>query len=120
MAKLLDRATAGDPTVIDELLAAHRDRLRRMVDVHLDPRVGGRGDASDVIQEALVDAAGHLPDYLANHRAIPFYVWLRKLAWQRLIKFHERHLGAQKRTVLREQPPWAGIEQGSLGHLAQN
>jgi RNA polymerase sigma-70 factor (ECF subfamily) len=42
-----------------------------------------------------------LADY-ARQRPIPFYPWLRQIAWQRLVKLHERHVYAEKRAVGRE------------------
>jgi RNA polymerase sigma-70 factor (ECF subfamily) len=74
-----------------------------MVAVRLDRRLGARVDPSDVVQEALLDAAQELSDYL-RQRPLPFYPWLRQLAWERLIELHRRHLQAQRRSVKREEP----------------
>ncbi len=98
---LLDLAMQGDSTAINQLLSRHRARLRRMVEVYLDPRVAVRADASDVVQEALAEAAIKLPEF-ARNRDFPFYPWLRHLAWQRLVQLHRRHIGAAKRSVKRE------------------
>jgi RNA polymerase sigma-70 factor, ECF subfamily len=100
--ELLDRAAGGDASARTELLARHRARLRQMVAVHIDRRLTARVDPSDVVQEALFDAAKELPHYLAN-RPIPFYPWLRQLAWERLVELHRRHIQAQKRSVAREE-----------------
>src|SRR5262249_6811665 len=81
----------------------HRGRLRKMIAFHLDRRLAARVDPSDVVQEALVDAADKLSDYL-RHRPLPFYPWLRQLAWERLVKLHRRHLRAAKRDVRQEEP----------------
>jgi RNA polymerase sigma-70 factor (ECF subfamily) len=54
-----------------------------------------------VVQEALAEAARKLPDYL-REQPLPFYPWLRRIAWQQLVKAHRRHLGAEKRSVARE------------------
>jgi len=35
----------------------HRDRLRRMVELRADRRLDGRINASDVLQDSLLDAA---------------------------------------------------------------
>src|SRR5262245_4077950 len=101
---LLDRAATGDSSATQRLLDRHRERLGRMVAVRLDRRLAARLDPSDVVQEALMDAARKLPDYL-RRRPLPFYAWLRGLAWERLVKLHEQHLTAGKRSVLRELPP---------------
>jgi len=57
---LVARVAAGDREAIVELLARYRARLRRMVALRLDPRLQGRVDASDVIQEGYLDAIKRL------------------------------------------------------------
>ena len=64
--------------------------------------MAARIDPSDVVQEALADAAQELSDYLRD-RPLPFYPWLRQFAWERLLQLHRRHLQAQRRSVNREQ-----------------
>src|SRR6476619_211078 len=88
--ELLDRSTGGDDAACQALLARHRARLRRMVEVRLDRRLAPRVDPSDVVQEALADAAARLDDYLRD-RPLPYYPWLRRLAWIRLDRIHRRH-----------------------------
>jgi RNA polymerase sigma-70 factor, ECF subfamily len=100
--ELLDRAGKGDRLACQDLLARHRGRLRQMVALRIDRRMAARVDPSDVVQDALVDAAGQLSDYLVN-RPIPFYPWLRQFAWERLIQLHRFHLRSQRRSVDREQ-----------------
>jgi RNA polymerase sigma-70 factor (ECF subfamily) len=75
-----------------------------MIALRLDRRLAARIDPSDVVQEALMDAAEKLSDYL-RQQPLPFYPWLRRLAWERLVKLHRRHMSAQKRSVCREQEP---------------
>src|SRR5262249_2867453 len=60
-----------------------------------------RVDPSDVVQEALLDAARRLPDYLAGP-PLPFHLWLRQAACDRLREVGRRHLGAGCRPVSRE------------------
>jgi RNA polymerase sigma-70 factor, ECF subfamily len=100
---LLDQAGRGDGAACQELLARHRARLRQMVALRIDRRVAARVDPSDVVQEAFADAARKLPEYL-RERPLPFYPWLRRLAWERLMKLHHRHIAADKRSVTRESP----------------
>ena len=99
--ELLRRADAGDSGAEGELLDRHRGRLRQMVAVRIDPRLSIRVDPSDVVQEALAEATRKLPNYLRN-RPVPFYPWLRQIAWERLVHLHSQHVGAQKRSVTRE------------------
>jgi RNA polymerase sigma-70 factor (ECF subfamily) len=98
---LIDRAIRGDQGAWGELLARHRDRLRRMVALRLDRRLQGRVDASDVIQEAMLDASRRLDEYRRDP-TMPFFLWLRYLTGQRLLEQHRRLLGAQGRDAGRE------------------
>jgi RNA polymerase sigma-70 factor (ECF subfamily) len=97
----LERAAGGDPEGWRLLLAGHHDRLRRMVDLRLDPRLKGRIDPSDVLQEAYLEATQRLPEYLRQPDR-PFYLWLRLVAGERLAKLHRHYLGTQMRDVGRE------------------
>ncbi len=98
---LLQRAGGGDALAAGRLLEQHRGRLRNMVAVRIDPSLAPRIDPSDVVQEVFVEAARKLPDYLRG-RPLPFYPWLRQIAWERLVQLHRQHLGVQKRAIGRE------------------
>jgi RNA polymerase sigma-70 factor (ECF subfamily) len=100
--QLLDRAVQGDQTALGQLLERHRQRLRHMIALRLDRRLQARLDPSDVLQETLAEAARRLADYVQS-RPLPFYPWLRQLAWERLVQLHRRHVRAGKRSVRREQ-----------------
>src|SRR2546421_10722918 len=99
---LLDQAKQGNPRAADQLLARHREPVRRMIDLRLDPAIAARVDASDVVQEVLIEASRRLTDYLRDG-TMPFHLWLRHLAQDHLIDAHRRHRQAQKRGVDREQ-----------------
>jgi RNA polymerase sigma-70 factor, ECF subfamily len=100
--ELVERAAEGDVRARQQLLGRHRERLLRMVAVRIDPRLSARVDPSDVVQEALAEAAKKLDDYL-RERPLPFYPWLRQLAWDRLVKLHRRHIRSKKRSITREE-----------------
>jgi RNA polymerase sigma-70 factor (ECF subfamily) len=116
--RLLQQAHQGNAQALDHVLAAHRDYLRRLIDLHLDARLRGRIDASDVVQETFLEAVRRLPDYMAR-QPMPFQLWLRQTACQRLIDLRRQHLGAECRTVERERPLPASssllLVQGVLG-----
>jgi RNA polymerase sigma-70 factor (ECF subfamily) len=101
---LIEQAATGDPDAVDRLLETHRQRLRTMVAVRIDPRLSARVDPSDIVQETLIAAHKRLPRYL-QERPIAFYPWLRRLAVQQLIDTHRRHVVAKKRDV-RQDAPW--------------
>ena len=99
--QLLNAARAGDSTAVNALLERHRDALRRMVQARLDRAVARRVDASDVVQDVLLEAHGRLAEFIASG-SMPFHLWLRYLAKDRMIDVHRRHR-AQRRSVTREQ-----------------
>jgi RNA polymerase sigma-70 factor, ECF subfamily len=98
---LLQRAASGDSRAVQDLLARHRDRLKRMVHLRLSRRLLGRVDDSDVVQEALVSISARLHEYTADPK-LPFYLWLRHLTGLKLAEIHRRHLGTQLRDADRE------------------
>jgi RNA polymerase sigma-70 factor (ECF subfamily) len=106
-AGLLRRAAQGDQAAWGALLVRSRDRLRRMVALRLDRRLQGRVDPSDIIQEAYIDASARLPEY-ARQPDMPFFLWLRFLTGQRLVRVHRQHLGAEMRDVAREVSLYRG------------
>ena len=101
--ELLDQAKAGNADAVEQLLAKHREPIRRMIDLRLDPAIVQRLDASDVVQEVLIEASRRLQDYL-KAPSMPFHLWLRHIAKDHVIDAHRRHHLAQKRGVDREQP----------------
>jgi RNA polymerase sigma-70 factor (ECF subfamily) len=106
-ADLLARARAGDRDAVSALLAGHRARLRRMVEMRLDARLQARIDASDVIQEAYVEIIERLDDYLRDPK-LPLFLWLRLVVGERLLKLHRHHLGTQMRDAGREVSLYRG------------
>src|SRR5262245_19413717 len=61
--RLLRQAAQGDPERVGAMLEQYRPRLRRMVTLRLDPRLHGRIDPSDVIQETYLEASARLAEY---------------------------------------------------------
>jgi RNA polymerase sigma-70 factor (ECF subfamily) len=115
--ELLRRTAAGDRGARGALLDRHRARLRRMIALRLDPRLAARVDPSDVVQEALAEADRRLDRYI-RERPLPFYPWLRQLAWDRLADQHRRHVRAGRRSVAREEGRFGGLSDSSAAELA--
>jgi RNA polymerase sigma-70 factor (ECF subfamily) len=99
--ELLRRAGQGDPEAVGELFAGHRPRLRRLVQLRLDRRLQGRLDPSDVLQEAYLEFARSLAEYLRNPQ-VPLFLWLRLITGRKLQALHRHHLGTQARDAARE------------------
>ncbi len=118
--RLLDDARDGKAGAVDDLLGQFREPLRRVIDLRLDPVLGRRVDASDIVQDVLIEANQRLAEYLKKPD-MPFHLWLRHLAQDRIIDTHRRHRLAQRRSVDREQPiarpGWA--DESSVSLVAQ-
>lgn len=99
--ELLLGAKAGDDDAINRLIERHRGAVLRMVQMRLDQKIRRRVAVSDVVQDVMIDASRRLQDYIANP-VMPFHLWLRHIAKDRIIDAHRRHRGSQKRSVDRE------------------
>ncbi len=116
---LLDRVRRGDDDAVNGLLERHRDAIKRMIDRRMDRVVQRRVDASDIVQDVMIEANRRLGDYLANP-TMPFQLWLRHMARDRLIDAHRRHRVASTRSVDREVAlPPAGPDASQADMLGQ-
>jgi RNA polymerase sigma-70 factor (ECF subfamily) len=115
--KLLADARRGDSAAVDALLGQFREPLRRVIDLRLDPVLARRVDASDIVQDVLLEANQRLTEYLRSP-TMPFPLWLRHLAQDRIIDTHRRHRLAQRRSIDKEQaiarPAWADESSNAL------
>jgi RNA polymerase sigma-70 factor, ECF subfamily len=102
----IERLRASGDEELGVVFEEHADRLDRIIDLRLDPRLAGRVDPADVVQETFLEAHKKLPRYLEN-ATVPVFVWLRGVALDTLIHVHRRHL-AQMRD--------AGLEVSIHGH----
>ena len=105
--RLLRRIGDGDDQGWGELLARHEPRLRRMIAFRLDPRLQGRVDPGDVLQEVYLAAFRGLDGYL-RQPAMPFFLWLRGIAGNKLLELHRHHLGTPMRDARREVSLYRG------------
>jgi RNA polymerase sigma-70 factor (ECF subfamily) len=110
---LLERASGGDEPALAELFQRHRPRLRQMVELRLDGRLAGRVDPSDVLQDAYLDVVKQLPAY-RQQESMPFFLWLRAVTGQRLLRVHRQHLGAAMRDAGRD----VALYRGALPHAS--
>jgi RNA polymerase sigma-70 factor, ECF subfamily len=119
--ELLDQVREGRADAVDQLLDAHREALRRMIALRIDPALARRVDASDVAQDVMLEASRRLQDYLREPSAMPFHLWLRYIALDHIKDAHRRHRQAQRRSLDREQAlvPAGLADQSSLDLAAQ-
>ena len=98
---LVERLRNEGESTFAELFSQHRERLWRMVNFRLDPRLHGRVDADDVLQDAYMDAINRI-QYYVDDPSTSFFIWLRLIVGQTMINIHRRHLGTQMRDANRE------------------
>jgi RNA polymerase sigma-70 factor (ECF subfamily) len=110
---LLGAVRAGEPHALGGLLTRHQPYLERFVELRLDPRLRARFDPADVVQETQMEAVRRLPRYL-EHPRLPFRLWLRQLAHDRLLNLRRDHAGAARRSVNRE----VALPEGSAAAFA--
>lgn len=108
---------AGDDLALATLFERLRERLGRMVHFRLDPRLVGRIDAEDVLQETFLEAKKRLRAFRDDDK--PFLVWARLITQQTMIDLHRKHLGAKMRSAGREvHAPASGTLSGFfVGHI---
>lgn len=100
--ELVNRVVGGDREALAELFLYYRPRLWRIVHFRMHPRLQGRIDADDVLQDAWLKAESRIKYFLSDASRSCF-IWFRMIVTQALIELHRRHLGADKRTANRER-----------------
>ena len=91
-----------DHDSLERLFAQHRDYLKQVVRLRMDPQTQKRVDASDVVQEAHIEALRRVEEF-AQNPVMPVRLWLRQIACDRLVMAQRQHVGAARRSVQREQ-----------------
>lgn len=123
--ELVNRVIRGDTDALAELFLIHRPRLWRMINFRIDPRLTGRVDADDILQEAWLRAVDRIDSFLVDASRSTF-IWFRMITTQSLLDLHRRHLGAQKRSAAKQHSIHGGWNSDStsvslarhlLGHL---
>jgi RNA polymerase sigma-70 factor (ECF subfamily) len=73
----------------------------------MDPRLRGRIDPGDIVQEAFLEAMQRFDEYRKDPK-ISFFLWLRFLTVQKLYELHRRHMGVKARDVSRDVSLFSG------------
>ncbi|MCA9174235.1 MAG: sigma-70 family RNA polymerase sigma factor [Planctomycetales bacterium] len=102
-AELLDSLRENPSEALEEVFDHYRAALGRVVASRLDPRLAGRVDPSDVVQETLLEAHRRIDEYL-KQPDLPLRRWLCLLAEQNAKAAYRWHARTQKRSIHREEP----------------
>jgi RNA polymerase sigma-70 factor (ECF subfamily) len=97
---------------IEDVVERYRQYLVMLADRQLDSRLRGKLDASDVVQQTLLEAHKNQEQYRGTHEA-ELVAWLRKILAHNLIDAM-RGLRREKRDVAREQSIDVAIETSSV------
>jgi RNA polymerase sigma-70 factor (ECF subfamily) len=100
--ELLRRAHGGDADALGRLLEAHRDSLRALAERQLRGRLASRVDASDVVQQAFLEAHRSFPEF-PGQQTSDLAAWLVRIVDFAVAKAVRDHALLQKRDVRREQ-----------------
>jgi RNA polymerase sigma-70 factor (ECF subfamily) len=100
---LLELVRDGDRSALDQLLARHRSYLLEVVALRMDHKMRARVDPSDVVQEAQLEAARRIEDFI-DRAPMPFHIWLRNTAYENLLRRRRQHVSALCRSVDGEIP----------------
>lgn len=90
--QLLERVRSHDPQALSDLFARSRERLRKMIRLRLDRRLRGKFDSSSVLQQVYLDVCRRIGEYQAEP-AQSFFLWLRRVAGERIQAMHRQYLG---------------------------
>jgi RNA polymerase sigma-70 factor (ECF subfamily) len=98
---LIARARAGDRGALGTLLDRYRGLLRRLASQGMDPALGRRLDASDLVQQTFLEAAESFERFRGAGEA-ELAAWLRRILEYNLAGAARDHLFRRKRAAGRE------------------
>jgi RNA polymerase sigma-70 factor (ECF subfamily) len=118
-ARWLAAARAGEPEALGQALEACRGYLLLVASRELGEDLQAKGGASDLVQEALLDAVKDFGRFQGDSEA-ELLLWLRRLLLNNLVDFTRRYRDAARRDVGREAPLAGASDSsaGPAGHLA--
>jgi RNA polymerase sigma-70 factor, ECF subfamily len=99
---LLQKAQAGDEAALDLLMVVARKYLSRLARTQISQRLQGKADASDLVQEALLEAHVHFSQFRGTTEG-EFGAWLRSILAGLIANHVRRFLGTKQRDARLEQ-----------------
>jgi RNA polymerase sigma-70 factor, ECF subfamily len=99
--ELLNLARRGDSDALGDLLAVYRGYLAVLARTQISRRLRGKADASDLVQETLLEAHRHFPGFRGTTER-EFIAWLRVIL-AGLLANHVRHFGTKRRDARLER-----------------
>lgn len=110
--RLLGLATADREAHLGPLLEVYRNYLRVLAEVEIGRQLQAKVDASDLVQETMMEAHKHFVGFRGDSEA-EFLAWLRQIMAGVLCGLIRRYLGTQKRDIRLERNLCDGLDQSS-------
>lgn len=112
MNALLTQAISHDPEALGHLLTLQRPYLKMLATAQIYQRLQGKADASDLVQEACLEAHRNLDKFRGS--SMPeFSAWLRGILANLLAKHVRYYLGTHQRDVNLERSLVGDFERAS-------
>lgn len=99
--QLLARARDGETAALGQLLDLYRNYLQLLARTQIDLHLRSRFSASDLVQEAMLDACHDFEQFRGRTEA-ELLAWLRRILLHNLANAVEKQVLTQKRSVRRE------------------
>jgi RNA polymerase sigma-70 factor (ECF subfamily) len=109
---LLGAALAGNISARGRLLEMYRDYLKLLARLQLDRRLQSKLDASDIVQEAFLQAH-RVFDQFQGGTEVELTAWLRQILASKLADQMRRYYGSRQRNVRLERELARDIDQSS-------
>jgi RNA polymerase sigma-70 factor, ECF subfamily len=110
--RLLHDARRGAADALGRLLERYREYLRLLARLQLDRRVQSKVDASDLVQESLLEAHRDFPNFRGTTEG-ELVGWLRQVLATNLANWVRRFLGTRCRDVRLERSIALELDQSS-------
>ncbi len=101
LVELLDRARGGDQAARDELFDKCRNYLAIMARVQVESWLRVKVDASDLVQQTMLDAYRGLSNFRGNSEG-EWLAWLKQILKHNATDFVRQYRGTEKRQQRRE------------------
>ena len=111
--ELLTEAQAGSTAHLGRLLELYRHYLRLLARMQVGQRLQAKVDASDLVQETMLEAHKSFPGFRGSSEA-QFVAWLRQIMAAVLCNLVRRYLGTQGRDVRLERDLREHVDRSSL------
>ncbi len=93
-----DDEQRGDLRPLEDTLEQNRDQFYQLVAYHMDRRLWGKVEPSDVVERSFTQARARFSEF-AERSSMPVSLWIRQITMQTLIDIHRRYLGVLKQDI---------------------